>query len=126
MSWLVGIDPGRKRGAPALLPVGGKASAADRLRIMLGLTVDEFLARFPNRTNVLNQARGARLRPQLEGSVYVFGAEAWRCLHLPRVEFWGEYRTRYASFCLLPHPSGRNHVYNDDEARRRLCRILSG
>ena len=124
MTWLVGIAPS-KPGLPALKPNGGSTSTADRLRIMLNLSVEEFLIWFPNRTNVLNKSRGAMLRPKLTGMVFVLGREAWDCLHLPRRDLWESHADAYSTFVLLPHPSGRNHVYNDEEMRRRLRECLS-
>jgi hypothetical protein len=126
--WLLGIKPSR-RGQPALVPKGGRASTADRLRSMLGLTVDEFLSAFPNRENVMDRVNGRRLAKRVTGTAYVFGREAWRCLDFPPRDFFQSHGTGGAVFFLLPHPSGRCRNYNSEivksKLRRLMCRHLS-
>jgi len=124
VTWLVGIQPG-KRGDPPLKATGGRSSTADRLRLMLNMTVEEYEQTFPNRVNVFDRGRGSRLRPRLDGMVFVLGKQAWACLHLPPARFWSIHTSRYASFMLIPHPSGRNLVYNDPKMRRTLREVMT-
>jgi hypothetical protein len=126
--WLLGIKPS-KPGARALTPTGAKANSADRLRIMLGLSVEEFLRTFPLRENVLNSVRGRRMAKQVSGTVYVFGHHAWWCMGLPRKNLWESHGRGDTVFILVPHPSGRSITYNDhhnvERLRRLMCRHLS-
>jgi hypothetical protein len=114
---------------PALTPSGARANSADRLRIMLEMSVEEFLRTFPNRDNAINSVRGKRVANQVSGTVYVFGHHAWWCMGLPRRKFWHSYARSGAVFFLIPHPSGRSMVYNDEhnvaKLRRLMCRHLS-
>lgn len=121
--WLLGIRPSR-RAATALLPTGKRSNSADRLRRMLGMTVKEFLAAFPQRANVLDRVRGHRLAREVKGTVYVLGREAWRCLDLPWVEFFHSHGRAGAVFFLIPHPSGKSLIYNEEHNRTRLRRLM--
>lgn len=123
MDWLIGIAPS-KPGAPALTPVGRGSNTADRLRVMLHMSVEEFLERFPHRDNALNHVRGRVLAREVTGRVAVFGYEAWAALGLPPREFWEFHITPAAKFYLLPHPSGLNRLYNTKANRNRLRRLL--
>lgn len=124
MTWLLGIRPGH-RGLPPLYPTGGRTSAADRLRIMLGLTVEEFVATFPVRANVFNSRMGSMIARVVTGRAFVLGREAWVGLGLPGDhEFWASVRRGRATYTLLPHPSGRCRIYNIEKNRARLRRII--
>jgi hypothetical protein len=122
---LLGIRT-RRQGDPPLTPDGDSLGAADRLRIVLRMSVDQFLEAFPVRLNVENRHRGLELRRSLVGSVYVFGREAWRCLGLSPVPFFGKSKEKHGrvSYTLLPHPSGRNLMYNDLQTCKRVRRLL--
>ena len=122
MNILVGLKTNRP-GAPPLLPTGGRSSAVDRLRLFLGLSVPLFLKTFPLRINVLDH-RGAVLRRELRGSIFVLGREAWRTLGLPRRGWFAVEETEGAKWVLLPHPSGRSLVYNSRAARGMAKRIV--
>jgi hypothetical protein len=93
---------------------------------MLGLSVDEFLRAFPNRTNALNYRRGRMLRERVSGRVAVLGVEAWMALGLPPCRQWGRHVAAHATFYLLPHPSGRCRLYNKSANRARLRRLFCG
>jgi hypothetical protein len=123
MDWLIGIAPARA-GDPALTPGGRSHNTADRLRILLHMSVDEYLARFPRRDNALDYRYGRTLVRRVSGRVAVFGYDAWRCLGLPARQFWEHYQTEVAKFYLLPHPSGRNRLYNTKANRNRLRRLM--
>jgi hypothetical protein len=123
MDWLIGIAPARP-GDPALTPVGRRHSTADRLRLLLHMSVEEFLRTFPNRDNALDYKYGRALANRVSGRVAVFGYDAWRCLGLPPRQFWEHHQTAAAKFYLLPHPSGLNRLYNTKANRNRLRRLL--
>jgi hypothetical protein len=125
MDWLVGIAPSDPsyRG-PALTPTGARYSSADRLRLLLGMSVEEFLRSYPNRANALNHVRGRMLAREVTGRVAVFGLDAWNALGLPPREFWECHQTSVAKFYLLPHPSGRCRLYNKIANRARLRRLM--
>jgi hypothetical protein len=128
---LVGMNS--KTGIALLPSETGKSTAAERLLAMSGLAREEYLKRF-HRVNVLRQARwsrwraraaGAFLRRELRGDVIVLGREAWRSMGLPRTEFFESFAgSGGATFYLVPHPSGRNLLYNDRASRLRLKRLL--
>jgi hypothetical protein len=122
---LLGIRT-RRTGDPPLTPDGKSFGAADRLRIVLRMNVEEFVENFPVRLNVEDRIRGLRLRKCLCGTVYVFGREAWKCLGLRPVPYFTRSREREqrVTYTLLPHPSGRNLMYNDPETCRRVRRLL--
>jgi hypothetical protein len=114
-----------------LLPsVAGRASAADRLLKMSGLSRAKFSAAF-RRRNVLPggewddaEAAIAATRMRLRGDVVVLGKSAWRALGLPRSPFFSEIATSAATFHLVPHPSGRCRTYNASATRRATGRLL--
>ena len=102
----------------------------DRLRVMLGMSVDEFVATF-RRVNVLasgpwdpTRARRAarRLRPAIDLPALVLGRDAWRALGLPGDAGFFEMRD---GFVLLPHPSGRNRMFNDPERSGVLLHVVN-
>jgi hypothetical protein len=51
----------------------------------------------------------------------VCGLEPWKLLELPKTHFWVENANRTY---LVPHPSGKNQVYNSDVARRRTGQLI--
>jgi hypothetical protein len=127
MDWLIGIAPSDPSyTGPALTPTGAKSSSADRLRLLLRMSVDDFLRTFPNRENALNHVRGRLLIRKLTGRVAVFGTDAWNALGLPPRAFWESYQTTAPAvkFYLLPHPSGRCRLYNTSANRERLRRLF--
>jgi hypothetical protein len=62
-----------------------------------------------------------RLAAESKAAV-VLGLEAWRILELPKSHFWVENDVRTY---LIPHPSGKNQVYNSEIARRRTGLLLA-
>jgi hypothetical protein len=92
--WLIGSCPNENYAKqPPLRPsrAGGRSSTADRLRIMLGMSVDEYEAAFA-RANVLGsppwetrRARiaGRRLRAEIVEPAVVLGRDAWLAMGLP-------------------------------------------
>jgi len=115
----------------ALLPsASGKASAADRLLAMSGLTRSKFMAAF-RRENLLpgkewdqTKARRSARRIKLRGDVVVLGKSVWRALGLPRSPFFSEVAAGAATFHLVPHPSGRCRAYNVSATRSATGRLL--
>jgi hypothetical protein len=122
--WLIGSAP-TEAGAIPLRADGGKTSTGDRLREMLGMSLDEYEAAFA-RANVLAEppwrpraaaVAGRRLRKTITESAVVLGRDPWLALGLPS-------STRYfetvENFTLVPHPSGKNLAYNDASIRVKL------
>ena len=95
----------------------------DRLRLFLGLSVPQFLETFPLRMNVCDH-KPAALRQELRGSIFVLGRDTWRALGLPRRGWFEVFATLDTYWVLLPHPSGRNIIYNSKAARERAKRIV--
>jgi len=122
---LVGIRTGRPGDLP-LSPTGGRSSTADRLRLLLRLSVSEFDEMFPNRVNVEDRRRGRQLFRTLRGVVFVLGREAWRCLGMIDTEFFDcvYFPDRDTVYVLLPHPSGRNLMLNDRRVGVRMAHVL--
>lgn len=120
---LLGVRAGRLGQRP-LAPTKARSSAVDRLRVILGLGVKEFERRFPRRDNVRDRDYARTLLVRLRGTVYVLGLEAWALLGLPRRQFFERVAAPGVTFTLLPHPSGRNLMYNDPEVRKRVRRLL--
>jgi len=122
---------GMAHDGPPLVP-GKPGSTADRLLAISGMTHDEYLANF-KRLNLLPlghwcpikaRVRGLRIQRSLRGKVIVLGKQTWSALGLPRIDFFERVVTADAEFILLPHPSGRNLIYNDPRNRERARRIL--
>jgi len=131
---LIGMAHGNGGRGSALMPGerGSGTGSADRLLGISGMTRDEYLANF-RRLNLLPfghwcpikaRVRGLRIQRSLRGTVIVLGKETWRALGLPRVNFFERVQTELAEFVLLPHPSGRNLIYNYPRNRERARRIL--
>jgi hypothetical protein len=51
----------------------------------------------------------------------VLGLDAWNLLKLKRASFWIDCRS---GAWLVPHPSGRNMIYNSVEARKATGRLI--
>jgi hypothetical protein len=119
---LVGIDnPHSADPRRALMPMP-TGSAGWRLWKLSGMPRPEYLRAF-QRVNACD-------RPVIPpGSrVVVLGREAWGALGLPFATPLCEVevpvtRTR---FTLVPHPSGRNLWYNDEDNRQRVGDLLRG
>jgi hypothetical protein len=114
--------------------------AGERLWRMIsdvcGCTKDDYAMRF-ELMNVLNQtewqAADARiaagmLRFRLSGRhCFVLGKDAWTALGLPSNTGWFKTERSYtgARYVLLPHPSGRNLMYNDLKIRLKAGTMLA-
>ena len=126
--WLIGACPSKPSGLP-LHPEGGRTSTADRLRVMLSMSVEEYAQSF-RRANILDsppwdahraRVHGQRLRRAVRGRALVLGRDAWTALGLPD---WSQWFETHECFTLIPHPSGRNLFYNDRENRETLRRVV--
>ena len=136
MTYLIGMNPGRLD-AEALLPLDDEpTSAASRLLKFSGLSRNDYLKRFKRR-NVLDgevwlpglaKREGLKLRRRLikdRETAVVLGRNAWRALGLPVTTPWfGHHYVRYTRFVLVPHPSGKNLIYNDPEYQDRLRLVM--
>jgi len=63
-------------------------------------------------------------RPLLGRYVVVLGKAAWSKMGLPPTGWWGSLVARGITWVLIPHPSGRNRVYNDEQNRHRAGVVL--
>ena len=60
-----------------------------------------------------------------DADVIVCGKDAWKMLGLPRsTDFWETHWDGDSNYALIPHPSGRNRLYNDPRARERVKVIM--
>ena len=133
---LLGMARSDGADGPALLPSErGGNSAADRLLGISGMTREEYLANF-DCMNILTagewekqkaKVQGFRLRKKLKGRVIVLGKETWAALWLsPRAAYFDSERIGETEFVLVPHPSGKNVVLNDQKVRARMRKIMRG
>jgi hypothetical protein len=128
-TWLIGACPSDD-GSEALKATGGKAGSADRLREMLEMSVEEYDRAF-TRANVLEQGpwrpraarqSGAKLKKQVKGHhALVLGRDAWQALGLPSLVMYFE---TWENFTLVPHPSGKNLIYNVEAMRDKLRKVV--
>lgn len=117
-------------GAPRFALYHEPAGASgDRLRRMLGLSVDAYrvLPKFNLCAGTWNpvQAHGRALELRQRYRVIVaLGAKVR--LSFPRPPLaWEVREDEYGLVIALPHPSGRNRAWNDPEARGRARQLLS-
>jgi hypothetical protein len=110
-------------GSSALGLDGRGGSAGRRLWQLSGMSREEYLAAF-DRANVastnLYGENGASCPNLDDRKVAVLGREAWRLLGLPRTDFFDT----EGRFVLLPHPSGRNRLYNSARVRAQARKML--
>lgn len=107
----------------ALLPWPQQA-AGNRLRRILGMTQDEYLAAFVRRNLVRGRAwkladareRAAQLWILHVGPVVALGARVAKCFGAPFEPFS---RHRGGRVLVLPHPSGLSRAWNAPGARER-------
>jgi hypothetical protein len=128
-TWLIGSCPS-DGGSAALVANGCGVGSADRLREMLDITVEQYDLAF-SRTNVLEHGpwrpraarhAGAKLKKVVGAArAIVLGRDAWLALGLPTRAMFFE---TYSNFTLVPHPSGRNRLYNHEEMRVRLREVV--
>ncbi len=108
-------------------------SAGRRLWQMSGVPMKDWMKNV-ERKNVLSKRdwnnrdaknSGARLRRKLDkkdDTVFVLGRLAWIALKLPVKSLWlSSFDKKYI---LLPHPSGKNLVYNDPAVRKSVGFVL--
>ena len=114
--------------------------AGERLWRMIsdvcGCTKQDYLTRF-ELMNVLNQKEwvvadakiaAGMLRFRLgKRHCFVLGKEAWAALNLPGNVGWFKTERSYtgAKYTLLPHPSGKNLMYNDAKIRVKVGQMLT-
>jgi hypothetical protein len=125
------------KGREALSPRGRGAGGRlfEIARLHGGFSEEEYEREF-SRRNVLDRrrwdqkrARGgaSRLRwlARRVGKVVVLGREAWAALGLPsKAPFFSQVEEGGATWLLLPHPSGRNLLLNDERARETMGSLL--
>ena len=116
-------------------PLSPDETTGLRLRELSGLTRDDYIAAF-DRMNLIESRKwsaiaarydAARIRRDLVGRrVIVLGIDVWQAIGLPSAP-WFVTCDRYgASWSLIPHPSGRNPIYNNKEFCTETRRFLQG
>ncbi|HXU01296.1 MAG TPA: hypothetical protein VN903_09905 [Polyangia bacterium] len=129
---IIGMNNPTRAGDP-LSPMADR-NAGHRLWRMSGMALADYEATFerinllPSRRWLPWQARaaGRKLRRQLAGrSVVVLGRGVWQALGLDDVAWFASTTIGGTTFTLLPHPSGRNLIYNDAANREEVRRCLS-
>jgi len=83
---------------------------------MLGVDDDTYLSAF-RRANVSDLDRDAFRRGR--GDVVMLGRAVARWVGVARLRYFEAETVGSRVFLLIPHPSGRCRVYNDQAARRR-------
>jgi hypothetical protein len=142
---MIGQAPGPRTHPDLPLFPAPRASAGGRLREMTGLPAEDYLARF-DRVNLLyehlgkapagtedrfpmraGRAAALAMRPFLGGrQVLLVGRDVAVCFgheFTPFLEWRQEPAWGYR-YAVLPHPSGRNHWYNDAERRAAATAFL--
>lgn len=121
----------------ALYPYPPNCTGARVHRLLMPMTRSEYLNTF-DRTNMVEGAlwtakrardNVARIRALMSGRRSVLlGAEVHRALGFAKLARLRWHKLDDARFILLPHPSGRNHWYNDRynaaAARRALTSAM--
>jgi hypothetical protein len=108
-------------------------TAGKALFVLSGMPLEEYEATF-ERVNVLEErhwsSRRARaaarsLRSLLDGrDAIVLGRATWKALGLPPIDWFETMGLGGSRFTLIPHPSGRNRMYNDAANKRRARGLL--
>ena len=118
-------------GTEALSPCDGAGRRLAEMAVRCGgISLAEYLSGFERR-NLLSsrkwsdaraKVRGHVIRRRLVGrEVIVLGRQVWRALGLPAVPYF----SAVGLWRLVPHPSGRNLIYNSEVARMALGEILA-
>lgn len=123
---LLGIDnPHSANPRAALLP-RPPGSAGGRLLAMSGMPWSEYRLAF-DRVNACD-VRAHQTQAVLgDRWVLILGRQAWRMVRMlgDGVFFREEFsRELCSTVVLVPHPSGRNHFYNEEKNRERLGALL--
>jgi hypothetical protein len=116
VKWIVGTDDPTGRGDA--FPPNTKGTGR-RLLALSGLSADEYTATF-FRTNTEEE-------PVFRGgdTVVVLGRVAWRHLRLPSRHPWFTSTVKNrTTYWLIPHPSGKNLMYNSLQVRRKTQRLM--
>jgi hypothetical protein len=118
--WIVGIDNPSSRDPSKALEPHSPVSAGGRLFKMSGMSMDDYFDSF-RRVNVIDRpfpfSRGDR--------VVVLGLRPWNRLRLPpALGWWTSVERGGVTFHIVPHPSGRSLLYNDEGNRKRLRDLL--
>jgi len=129
---IIGMNNPTREGDP-LSPTADK-NAGHRLWQMSGMSLADYEATF-ERINLVDARQwrpwhartvGRRLRQRLRGrSVIVLGRDVWQALGLDDAPWFASTTFGATTFTLLPHPSGRNLIYNDAANREEVRRCLS-
>lgn len=138
---LVGAAPGKNTDpANPLYPING-TYAGHRLMALMGLQTDEYLSLF-DRRNVLNWFPGdsgkgdkfpmsvaipaaQSMSKELVGCRVLFvGKAVAKAFQYPEVLLTWQIHRGFEAAC-LPHTSGVNHWYNDEENRRAARTFLA-
>jgi hypothetical protein len=68
------------------------------------------------------QTGAEKVKEMMQGRTsVVLGTEAWYALKLRRASFWVDCRD---GAWLVPHPSGKNRIYNASQAREKTGKLL--
>lgn len=132
---LVGEDNPHSADPARVLWPEPRGASGDRLRRILGLTVEEYLEQF-DRVNLCVQAWDlSRARVEATRLLWVcereraplvlLGRRVARAFGVPDVPLFSRPFSGLP-ITLLPHPSGRSKVWNNREAHRRARRAVRG
>lgn len=116
--------------ALALYPNTG---AGRRLFDLTGYTEEEYAEKF-DRINLLDdtewdcakgKASAKAMRYRVAGRrVVVLGNQAWSALGLPKANWFQEMTVGDTVWYLIPHPSGKNLLYNKPSVREKARNLL--
>lgn len=117
--------------ALALLPNTG---AGARLFQLSGMTQAEYTGAF-DRINLLDDPEwdlgkgklsAREMRKRLKGrTIIVLGNQAWTALALPKANWFENVFADDAIWYLIPHPSGKNLMYNKPAIQKKARDLLS-
>ena len=99
--------------------------AGERLYHMVRMVIEVSKEEYFSRVHAINVVdAGPRRVFTLVGSTpaVVLGRDAWSVLELPRDSEWHE---SHFNWHLVPHPSGRCRLYNDDAVRLKTGRLIA-
>lgn len=119
-AWIIGSDNPHSGDPGRALEVDVPGSAGRRLLEMSGMPEARYLASF-RRANACDHPQ-----PPNGATIVVLGRLAWATLNLPFMHGWFDPVVLDGrTWVLVPHPSGLNLMYNEEENRIRLRSILT-